>query len=88
MNELLFECYHVPQAAFGIDSLYSLYYNQPMQGKIPNSKKDFKPFQVKESTQQLIRVTSFFDPHSQLASEYPLLFQGCYLSRSHMQSYV
>ncbi|XP_028394697.1 actin-related protein 5-like [Dendronephthya gigantea] len=30
MNELLFECYHVPQAAFGIDSLYSLYYNQPM----------------------------------------------------------
>ena len=28
MNELLFECYHVPQVTYGIDSLYSLYYNQ------------------------------------------------------------
>jgi actin-related protein 5 len=34
MNELLFECYHVPQVVFGIDSLYSLYYNQPMQGEL------------------------------------------------------
>ncbi|XP_046844993.1 actin-related protein 5-like [Xenia sp. Carnegie-2017] len=28
MNELLFECYQIPQVAFGIDSLFSLYYNQ------------------------------------------------------------
>nr|XP_006818942.1 PREDICTED: actin-related protein 5-like [Saccoglossus kowalevskii] len=29
MSELLFECYHVPKVAYGVDSLFSLYYNQP-----------------------------------------------------------
>ncbi|CAG5136503.1 unnamed protein product [Candidula unifasciata] len=29
MTELLFECYHVPQVAYGVDSLFSLYYNHP-----------------------------------------------------------
>jgi len=29
MSELLFECYHVPQVAYGVDSLFSLYYNHP-----------------------------------------------------------
>ncbi|KAK6979828.1 actin-related protein 5 [Biomphalaria glabrata] len=29
MNELLFECYHIPQVAYGVDSLFSLYYNHP-----------------------------------------------------------
>ena len=28
MSELLFECYHVPSVAYGIDGLFSLYYNQ------------------------------------------------------------
>lgn len=28
MSELLFECYHVPQVAYGIDALFSLYANQ------------------------------------------------------------
>ena len=28
MSELLFECYHVPQVAYGIDALFSLYFNQ------------------------------------------------------------
>ncbi|CAL1546496.1 unnamed protein product [Lymnaea stagnalis] len=29
MSELLFECYHVPQIAYGVDSLFSLFYNHP-----------------------------------------------------------
>ena len=29
MSELLFECYHVPSVAYGVDSLFSLQYNQP-----------------------------------------------------------
>ncbi|KAK3728451.1 hypothetical protein RRG08_017251 [Elysia crispata] len=29
MSELLFECYHVPQVSYGVDSLFSLYYNHP-----------------------------------------------------------
>lgn len=29
MSELLFECYHVPQVAYGVDSLFSLYQNHP-----------------------------------------------------------
>lgn len=29
MSELLFECYHVPQVCYGVDSLFSLYYNHP-----------------------------------------------------------
>ncbi|XP_005091585.1 actin-related protein 5 [Aplysia californica] len=29
MSELLFECYHIPQVAYGVDSLFSLYYNYP-----------------------------------------------------------
>ncbi|KAJ8300360.1 hypothetical protein KUTeg_021879 [Tegillarca granosa] len=28
MSELLFECYHVPQVAYGIDAMFSLYANQ------------------------------------------------------------
>ncbi|XP_062616216.1 actin-related protein 5-like [Saccostrea cucullata] len=28
MSELLFECYHVPSVAYGVDSLFSLYNNQ------------------------------------------------------------
>jgi actin-related protein 5 len=27
MSELLFECYHVPRVAYGIDALFSLYWN-------------------------------------------------------------
>ena len=34
MNELLFECYQIPQVAFGIDSLFSLYYNQSNEGEV------------------------------------------------------
>ena len=29
VEELLFECYQVPSVLFGIDSLFSLFYNQP-----------------------------------------------------------
>ncbi|GFO46785.1 actin-related protein 5-like, partial [Plakobranchus ocellatus] len=29
MSELLFECYHVPQVSYGVDALFSLYYNHP-----------------------------------------------------------
>ncbi|XP_059148881.1 actin-related protein 5-like isoform X2 [Physella acuta] len=29
MSELLFECYHVPQLCYGVDSLFSFYYNHP-----------------------------------------------------------
>ncbi|XP_048245169.1 actin-related protein 5-like isoform X1 [Haliotis rufescens] len=32
MSELMFECYHVPQVAYGIDSLFSLYKNKPHTG--------------------------------------------------------
>jgi actin-related protein 5 len=27
MSELLFECYHVPRVAYGVDALFSLYWN-------------------------------------------------------------
>lgn len=33
MSELLFECYNVPSVAYGIDSLFSLYYNSPNSDK-------------------------------------------------------
>ena len=33
MSELLFECYHVPQVAYGNDALFSLYKNHPKPGK-------------------------------------------------------
>ena len=33
MSELLFECYRVPQVAYGIDSLFSLYNNTHHPGK-------------------------------------------------------
>ncbi|XP_048586929.1 actin-related protein 5 [Nematostella vectensis] len=33
MSELLFECYHVPSVAYGIDSLFSLYNNTPNPGR-------------------------------------------------------
>ena len=37
MSELLFECYNVPQVAYGVDSLYSFYgYNTKLKG-------NFKP---------------------------------------------
>lgn len=29
MSELLFECYSVPSVCYGVDSLFSLFYNQP-----------------------------------------------------------
>ena len=29
MSELLFECYHVPHIAYGVDALYSFYNNNP-----------------------------------------------------------
>lgn len=33
MSELLFECYNVPQVAYGIDSLFSFYgYNTKLKG--------------------------------------------------------
>ena len=34
MSELLFECYNVPSVAYGIDSLFSLYNNNPNTGKV------------------------------------------------------
>ena len=34
MSELLFECYHVPSVAYGIDSLFSLYNNHPSPSKL------------------------------------------------------
>ena len=27
MSELLFECYNIPSLAYGVDALFSLYYN-------------------------------------------------------------
>ncbi|XP_070532455.1 actin-related protein 5-like isoform X2 [Ptychodera flava] len=33
MSELLFECYHVPQIAYGVDSLFSFQYNMPQAAK-------------------------------------------------------
>jgi actin-related protein 5 len=32
MSELLFECYHVPSVAYGVDALFSLYNNQKITG--------------------------------------------------------
>ncbi|XP_041369195.1 actin-related protein 5-like [Gigantopelta aegis] len=29
MTEMLFECYHIPQVVYGVDSLFSFYYNHP-----------------------------------------------------------
>ncbi|XP_022084305.1 actin-related protein 5-like isoform X2 [Acanthaster planci] len=34
MSELLFECYHVPKVAFGVDSLFSFYNNFPDAGTL------------------------------------------------------
>ncbi|ESP04525.1 hypothetical protein LOTGIDRAFT_136147, partial [Lottia gigantea] len=31
MSELLFECYHIPQVTYGVDSMFSFYYNQPVK---------------------------------------------------------
>ncbi|XP_069120696.1 actin-related protein 5-like [Argopecten irradians] len=33
MSELLFECYHVPRVAYGVDAMFSLYQNQPKLDK-------------------------------------------------------
>ena len=33
MSELLFECYHVPKVAYGVDALFSLLNNHPNPGK-------------------------------------------------------
>lgn len=37
MNEILFECYHVPSVAYGIDSLFSYRYNRGKDGLIISS---------------------------------------------------
>ena len=34
MSELLFECYHVPKVAYGVDALLSLYENHSQSGKV------------------------------------------------------
>lgn len=35
MSELLFECYHVPYVSYGVDSLYSFYYNNAQRKMQP-----------------------------------------------------
>ncbi|XP_066500287.1 actin-related protein 5 [Hoplias malabaricus] len=38
MSELLFECYGVPQVAYGVDSLFSFYHNNTQRGlKLPHT---------------------------------------------------
>ena len=34
MSELLFECYHIPKVAYGVDALFSLMNNHPKHGKL------------------------------------------------------
>ena len=33
MSELLFECYHIPKVAYGVDALFSLLNNHPNPGE-------------------------------------------------------
>ncbi|RDD44462.1 Actin-related protein 5 [Trichoplax sp. H2] len=37
MSELLFECYHVPQIIYGVDSLFSYYCNAKKKGSLANT---------------------------------------------------
>lgn len=40
MSELLFECYRVPSVAYGIDGLFSLYYNQSQSSQLHHGLPD------------------------------------------------
>lgn len=37
MNELLFEGYGVPLVSYGVDALFSYYYNTPAGGAVPRT---------------------------------------------------